>query len=187
MIVYIGAFFIPGRVERFALEPAKANEYWRFVTYPFVHLNIIHLIENILSLGLIVFIAFELKTNFSDFSSTYLSSGFLSALPAIFLMSFIALGASNAIFGGFGLISQETKKYNIKAWIIILLLTIAIFINPITGFFSYGIENAQVISDFKQSIAHFSGFVFGIGFFFLLGKIKPILTMKKRYVLRGGS
>jgi membrane associated rhomboid family serine protease len=101
-------------------------------------------------------------------------------------MSFIALGASNAIFGGFGLISQETKKYNIKAWIIILILTFTIFINPITGFFSYGIGNEKFILDFKQSIAHFSGFVFGIGFFFLLGKIKPILTMRKRYILRGG-
>ena len=185
IVIYITVFFIPGSVDKFALNPEKTSEIWRFVTYKFAHLNIMHLIENIIGLGLIAFIAIELKTAFSDFSSTYLSSGFLSVLPIWFITSFTALGASNAIFGGFGLISQETKKYDIKGWIIILILTLLIFIKSIANFFSYGIVSEEFIFAFRQSIAHFSGLLFGIGFFFLLIKIKPILTKRKRHILRG--
>jgi len=185
ILIYIGIFLIPGRVEKYSLDPEKSSEIWRFAVYPFVHLNARHLIENIIGLGLIAFIAFELKTAFSDFSSTYLSSGFLSVIPIWLILSFTALGASNAIFGGFGLISQETKKYNINGWIIILLLTGLIFMKTIINYFSYGTASEQFIFSFKQGIAHFSGLLFGIGFFFLLGWIKPILTKRKRYVLRG--
>ena len=184
-VIYVSVFFIPDNVERFALIPEKTHEAWRFITYSFVHLNARHLIENIIGLGLITFIGFELKTGFSDFSSTYLSSGLLSVIPVWAIMSFTALGASNAIFGGFGFISQETKKYDMKGWIIIVLLTGLIFMKTITSYFSYGIGSEQFMFALKQSLAHFSGLSFGIGFFFLLGKIKPILTKRKRYILRG--
>lgn len=186
VIFYIITFFIPGRIDRFALDPEKITEFWRFLTYPFVHLNTRHLIENIGGLALITFIALELKTAFGDFSSTYLSSGFLSAIPAWLILPFTALGASNAVFGGFGLISQELKKFKIKKEIVVAILTLIIFMKTIILLFSSGVASKEFIFTFKQSIAHFSGLLFGIGFFFLLAKIKPILTKRKRYILRGG-
>ena len=185
IIIYISAFFIPERVEKYSLDPEKSSEVWRFITYPFVHLNLKHLTENIIGLGLIALIGFELKTAFSDFSSSYLSSSFLSVIPIWIIMSFTALGASNAIFGSFGLISQETKKYNIKTGVVVLILTGLIFIGSITSYFSYGIGSEQFSIAIKQGLAHFSGLIFGIGFFFFLGKIRPVLTRRKRYILRG--
>lgn len=185
IIIYISIFFIPNSVDKFALVPEKTYEVWRFVTYSFTHLNTRHLIENAIGLVLVAFIAFELKTAFSDFSSSYLSSSFLSVIPIWSIMSFTTLGASNAVFGGFGLISRETKKYNIKGWIIVMVLTILIFIQSFTTYFSYGFRSEQFIAAIKQSLAHFSGLMFGVGFFFLLLKVKPILTKRKRYVLRG--
>ena len=184
-IVYISVFFIPGRVEKLALDPEKDGEVWRFATYPFTHLNARHLIENVVGLGLIALIAFELKTAFSDFSSTYLSSGFLSVIPVWLIMSFTALGASNAIFGGFGFISQETKKFKINGWVIVALLTGLVFMKAVINYFSFGSGSEEFAFAFKQGLAHFSGLVFGIGFFFLIGLVKPILTKKKRHVLRG--
>lgn len=183
--VYISVFFIPERVEKLSLDPEKSSEVWRFITYSFVHLNLKHLIENMIGLGLIAFIAVELKTAFADFSSTYLSSGFLSVIPVWLILSFTALGASNAIFGGFGLISQETRKYKMNQWLIITILIGLIFMKPITSYFSFGIESEEFMFALKQGIAHFSGLVFGITAFFALIKIKPILTKRKRYVLRG--
>ena len=114
IIIYIGVFLIPNRVDRLSLVPEKTSEVWRFITYSFVHLNARHLIENIIGLGLIAFIAKELKTMFGDFSSTYLSAGLLSVIPIWIILSFTTLGASNAIFGGFGAIIQEIKKFSIK-------------------------------------------------------------------------
>ncbi len=184
IIIYTSVFLIPNRVEKLALIPEKVSEIWRFITYSFTHLNARHLIENIIGLSLVAFIARELKTVFSDFSSTYLSSGFLSAIPIWIIMQFTALGASNAIFGGFGLITQDVKKFKIKSWYVIVLLTIIIFLNSFVNYFSYGIGSEQFDAAIKQSLAHFSGLVFGIGFFFFLSKIKPILTKRKRHVLR---
>jgi len=183
-IIYVGVFFIPNRVEKFALVPEKISEVWRFMTYSFAHLNAKHLIENIIGLSLVAFIARELKTAFNEFSSAYLSSGFLSVLPIWLIMSFTALGASNAIFGGFGLITQNVKKFQIKSWHIIVLLTVIIFLSSIISYFSYGPGSKQFISAVKQSLAHFSGLVFGIGFYFFLSRIKPIITKRKRHVLR---
>lgn len=184
-VIYIGVFFVPNRVEKFALVPGKIFEVWRFVTYSFTHLNARHLIENMMGLGIVAFIARELKTAFSDFSSAHLSTGLLSALPVWLILQFTALGASNAILGCFGLITQEVKKFNIKRWYIIALLLVVIFLKSITSYFSYGSASEQFAFAFKQSISHFSGFVAGIGVFFLLARIKPILTKKKRHVLRG--
>ena len=185
--IYIAVFFIPDSAERFALSPEKISEFWRFATYPFAHLNARHLIENVIALSLVIFIAFELKTLFSDLSSTYMSSGFLSVLPVWLAMRFTALGASNAIFGGFGLISQEARKYEIKGWIIFALLTGVIFIKSVLAFFSGGTGTEAFSFAIKQDLSHFSGLVFGAVMFFIIAKIKPILTKRKRQVLRRAS
>lgn len=187
IVIYIIIFFMPLSAERFSLNPEYAGEIWRFATYSFTHLNLKHLAENIVGLSLLSFIAIELKTYFSDFSSTYLSSGIISALPIWLVMSFTALGASNAILGGFGLISMETKKYNIKGWIVIAVLTVLIFMKSIINFFSYGFSAPEFSFALKQGTAHFSGLLFGISFFCLLKKLMPVLERKKLSVLRRAS
>jgi membrane associated rhomboid family serine protease len=183
-VIYISAFLIPGSVEMFSLDPAKISEFWRFLTYSFVHLNYIHLTENIIGLSLVVFIAYELKTQFSDFSLTYLSSGFLSVMPLWLISPFTVLGASNAVFGAFGLMSQEIKKFNIKRWKVFLVLTGVAFIGPVAAYLSGGFNGAFMFS-LKRSIAHYSGLLFGAGFFFVLLRLNPLLTKRKRYILRG--
>lgn len=183
IIIYISLHFIPDRVEKYSLDPENFSEVWRFATYPFVHLDAKHLIENIIGLTIIAFIAFELKTTFSDFTSTYLSSGYLSVIPIILIMTFTALGASNAIFGAFGLISQEVKKFKINTFLVVLGLTALIFMTSITSYFSFGIGKEFMFA-LKQSIAHFAAFVYGIGFYFLLEWLNPIITKRKKYTLR---
>ena len=183
IIVYISVHFIPNRVEKYSLDPENFGEVWRFATYPFVHLNARHLIENIVGLSIAAFIAFELKTAFSDFTSTFFSSGYLSVIPIILIMTFTALGASNAILGGYGLISQEIKKYDINPLLVILVLTGLIFMTSITSYFSFGLGKEFTFA-FKQGLAHFSAFLYGIGFYFLLSWLKPIVTQRKRLTLR---
>jgi len=185
LVLYVAVFFfVPESTEKLALNPERTEEIWRFGTYQFAHLNLRHLVENLIGFSLLAVIAFELKTFFSEFSSTYLSSGLLSVIPIWLISPFTALGASNAIFGGFGLISQETKKYKINGWLIILLLTGLIFIKTFGNYFSYGIESKEFAFAFKQGMAHFSGLVFGVGFFYVIKRIRPILTKKKRQILR---
>jgi len=184
-IIYTTIFFIPQSTEKLSLDPQHTNQPWRYITYQFAHLNTTHLIQNIIGLALITLIAIELKTRFSNFTTTYLTAGLLSVIPIWLIISFTTLGASNAILGGFGLISQETKKYEINSWIIITTISALIFLQTITTYFTNGTgkEFTQAIT---QDSAHFSGLIFGIGAYYLLKKITPIIERKKTRMLRGG-
>jgi membrane associated rhomboid family serine protease len=184
-LVYAGVFIIPGSFDKFALDPEKVykGEFWRFITYPFVHLNIAHLLENIGGLFLVCFIANELKTLFSDFSMTYISSGFFAVIPLWIVMQFIALGASTAVYSGFGLISLETSRYNIKPLFVIMGFSFITFIKSIIDGVSFGVSE-EFLAAFSQDLAHFSGFLFGIMFFLGLGLVKALLAKRKTNILR---
>jgi membrane associated rhomboid family serine protease len=176
-IIYVILFIIPNHVESFALIPQKIKEgeLWRFGTYQFVHLNIGHLLKNLIGLLIITAGIIELKTRFSDFSSIYLTAGFLGVLPLWFLIQFTALGASVAIYSIFGLIALETKKYEIKEWHIIALLIGTIFIEAILAGTSASVFSA---------LSHFSGLLFGIFSFIFAKRIHEALDRKKLYSLR---
>jgi membrane associated rhomboid family serine protease len=184
-IVYIIIFIIPGSADKLALMPEKIQlrQYWRFVTYPFAHLNARHLIENIVGAALVGIIATELKTDFAVFALVYILSGFLAALPLWFALQFIALGASTAIFGGFGMVSLETKKYNMKSMLIILLFVPFIFARTMMSISS----PESLAPALKQDLAHLSGFIFGIGMFFFASWIGYAATRNKRQILRRAS
>ena len=113
LVIYVILFILPNQVENYALVPEKIQqgEVWRFGTYQFSHINLSHLLTNLMGLLIITAGIIELKTKFSDFSSIYLLAGFLAILPIWFILQFTALGASTAIYAAFGVIALESKKY----------------------------------------------------------------------------
>ena len=127
-IIFIGMFLVPNHVDKFALIPEKSYEIWRFGTYSFTHLDLMHLIENIGGLVIVIFIALELKMVLGDFYSTYISSGILSVIPFWLIFPFTALGASNAILGGFGGLFGETKNYHINNAFLFIPLSFVVFL-----------------------------------------------------------
>ncbi len=184
--VYFVFFHLPESAKRFSLDPFMLHEYWRFITYQFAHLSLGHLVENIVGLGVLSFIAIELNSNLNSFSSTYLASGLLSAIPLWLLFPFSILGASNAVLGGFGLVSMEARKVNINGALVIAGLTVLIFMKSFLTFAHQGINDMFIIY-FGQALIHFSGLIFGVCLFYLIKHIAPIIGKKKRYVLRGGA
>jgi len=175
--VYILFFILPSHVEGFALIPLKVQEgeFWRFLTYPFAHLNTGHLIENLVGLLIITAGIVELKTRFSDFSSIYLLAGFLAVLPLWFIIQFTALGASVAIYSIFGLIALESKKYEIKEWHMLVLFSGIILAEAYLA----GASTAKL-----SSLSHLSGLIFGIFSFMFAKKLHHTLDKKKIYCLR---
>lgn len=175
--LYIVLFILPNHVENLALIPSKVSdgELWRFGTYPFAHLNIEHLLKNLIGLTIITAGIISLKTRFSDFSSTYLLAGFFAVLPLWFLLQFTALGASVAIYSIFGLIALESGKYEIKQWHILFLLAGAIFIESLLS---------NVSTSLLSSLSHFSGLLFGVFSFMFLKKLHKTLNRRKIHCLR---
>ena len=178
VVVYIAAFNVPNSADRFDLSREKLSEWWRFLTYQFVHLNLTHLIENIFGVLVAAFIAIELKTIFTDFSSAYLSSGIFAILPIWLVMQFTALGASAAIYGVYGLLSVEAKKYLNPAYIILLFVAIILLQAVVPALIDKGGIAVE------QAFAHFSGFVFGILFFIMIGGLRKVHDKNKFTILR---
>ena len=176
-VVYIVLFFIPNHVESFALIPEKISqgEFWRFGTYPFDHLDAGHLLKNLIGLLIMTAGIIALKTRFSDFSSVYLLAGFFAVLPLWFIMQFTALGASVAIYSIFGMIALEVKKYEIKGWHVLAMLTAIIFLEA-------ALTNSSV--SFLSAMSHFSGVLFGVFAFMFAKAIHKTLNKKKIHCLR---
>jgi len=176
-IAYVSLFILPGHMANLALIPEKVHqgEFWRFFTYPFVHVDFQHLLKNLIGLSIITIGIIELKTKFSDFSSIYLLAGFLAVLPIWFIIQFTALGASVAIYSIFGLIALESKKYEINPWHMLVLLTAVIVAEASTS---------SVSTSALSSLSHFSGLVFGVFSFFFAKRVHGAMDQKKIHCLR---
>jgi membrane associated rhomboid family serine protease len=176
-VIYIYVFIIPQSADKFSLTTSAVQEgqAWRFLTYPFAHLDMSHLIKNLIGLMIITAGIIALKTGFSDFSSIYMIAGFIAVLPLWFMLQFTALGASVAIYSVFGIIALESKKYKIKEWHILALIAASIFLEAIF---------AGNKTSWLSSFSHFSGLLFGVFAFFFAKKIHKTLDRKKMYSLR---
>jgi membrane associated rhomboid family serine protease len=175
--VYVLVFILPNHIQGYALIPEKISqgEFWRFLTYPFDHIDMSHLIKNLMGLMIITAGIISLKTRFSDFSSIYLIAGFLAVLPLWFILQFTALGASVAIYSVFGIIALESKKYEMKEWHILALVSAGIIIEAV-----FSGQNTAVLS----SLSHFSGVLFGVFAFFFIKQVHSALDSKKIKCLR---
>ncbi len=189
VIIYLGVFFTPDSSTNLSLDPKKffAGDYWRLLTYQFAHANTMHLATNTIALIIAAFLAVELKTILSGFYITYLVSGLVAVLPLWWVVPFIALGASSAVYSSFGVASIEANKLGIKPYI-----PIALFIPFIIGKSTYQFITCSgncvaEKASFLQGSAHLMGFVFGIGFFLLLLQTMKFLSRKKYRCLRASG
>jgi len=159
-------FFFPKLTIDWAFIPEKvfSGEWWRLLTYQFVHLNEAHLFENVISAALLGFIAVELNARWDELSLVYFVSGMLAIFPVFLISQFTALGASTAIYGGFGFLSQELAQFKIKPIYIIILLTLFVFLRGGIKIFSCGICDESIFL-LRQGAAHFSGLMIGVALY----------------------
>lgn len=137
------------------------GEYWRLLTSVFIHGGVLHLLMNIIGLGLSGFVL-EQKLGSFKLISSFLACGLLASLSSIYFNNnIVSVGASGAIFGLFGIILAFTvfKVFGsqVRAFIWMVLIFYA-GINLFLGLLISGIDNA----------AHFGGLISGfiIGYIF---------------------
>ena len=176
--IYIFVFNTPQEIDKFALIPAKlaSGEFWRLLTFQFAHLNSTHLLENIVGAGLAAGIATELKMRAQKFSWVYLLAGMFAVIPIYVVAPFVALGASGAVYGAFGAVSMDAKKFGMDSRILLGLLAATIIAQVML------VNN---IANIQQGAAHFTGLVIGVVLFLSYDQVMAKLTKKRRRVLRG--
>jgi len=176
-VTFILFFLVPNSQERFALSFDKVvnGEWWRFLTYQFVHLSWLHLIENILGVLLISFITFELRSIFLNFSLTYFLAGIFSIIPFWLIFQFTAAGASHAIFASLGFLAFDMKRFEISP----ILVLSSVFI--IAGMMVLLQNKEDMI---LQQSAHIFGLFFGIFSYWAFFLFNKLQDKKKRRLLR---
>lgn len=165
-------FFSPTSKELLEIGAIRRNEvlhgdYWRLITYIFIHGSVTHLFMNLIALGFGAGFL-EGKIGHLKLILSFLITGICAGLSSILWhKSTIAVGASGAIFGLFGMILSFTifkiysKDVRGLAWILLALI-------PGTGLlfgFLGGIDNAS----------HFGGLVSG----FVIGVILILFEKEK--------
>jgi rhomboid protease GluP len=118
------------------------GEWWRLFTPIFIHIGILHLAMNTLSLYYLGMIVERIYGNFR-FLFIYLIAGFFGTLASLLFSTNISAGASGAIFGCLGALlyfgTSYPKLFKRTMGANILLV---IVINLLFGFSVSGIDNA---------------------------------------------
>jgi membrane associated rhomboid family serine protease len=183
-VIYAALFAIPAAKDSLALDPARffSGEFWRLFTYQFVHNTTGHLFENIIAFLLSIIIALELKTVFSQYYSTYFIAGIFAILPLWIISPFFALGASTAIYGGFGFLCRCAGRFDIKPYMVIGAIA---GVTLLTAAVSYSLcDTCSTGSVSVQLMSHLAGLFFGYYFYLLLIRIYEYRERKKTLCLR---
>jgi rhomboid protease GluP len=138
-----------------------SGQYWRLITYQFIHGSVSHLFFNMYALvylGLMI----ENKLGWKKYLFIYLVSGICGGLVSlIFHQEGVMMGASGAIMGLYGafIALLITKSFERKATRALLASTLIVsLLVLINGAFGKRVDNA----------AHIGGFVSGFIFTYLL-------------------
>ena len=173
----IAFFLIPNSLAIFSFSGNTffSGEVWRLLTFPFAHIGLSHLIENIIALAVTSLLAFELGLRGKEFIGVFLLSGIVIALADSFLFpTLLIAGLSVGIYAALGSLSISGPKF-IPRFILVPLLGLSAFIKYLFSAF-----NEQALS---SSLFHFAGFVTGISIFYIFIKLKKkprILQMHKQ-------
>lgn len=134
------------------------GEFWRLFTFSFVHLNINHLIGNVIAFIVTAMLTLEIGLKSEYFMILFFSSALVIALiQGMFLPTLIIAGASLGIYSILGGISIAGKEL-ISIYIFAPLVLLSIFL---TSIFSGN-------NDFFEAFFHFFGFLFGLITYFAI-------------------
>lgn len=173
VISCIAFFFITSSLVIFSFsgETFFKGQVWRLITYPFAHVNLMHLIENIIALSITALLAYELELKGKQFIIVFSLSGIIIALAEAFLFpTLLIAGLSVGIYALLGSLSIKRSNF-ISRSVLMPLVGLSVFLKYLFSMF-----DKELLS---SSLFHFSGFITGMGIFYLLIKLK-----KKKRILQ---
>ena len=168
-IALVGVYVaLPNAIELLGFSGTAflSGEFWRIITFPFVHVSNAHLVENLLALFILTLLAYEFKMKVRAFISLFFLSGILLAFFGGLIYPYLVIvGASLGVYSIFGALTIKGQDY-IPRYILPSLFAFFIIMNIVYNYF--------VGESFVQPIYHAIAFVVGAGLF-SLGKRAKVL------------
>lgn len=173
-IIAIGVFFfVPDHGHdflSFSGEKFFSGEVWRIVTFNFVHVDVVHLIGNVIALFITTLLAIEVGFTKDYFLLLFfVSSMFIALIEGLILPTLIIAGASLGLYSVLGGVSYEGRRL-IPIYIFVPLIGFSIFLNPVFS------STEKLV----QSIFHFFGFISGLVLYFAIVRF---INTKRRSIL----
>jgi membrane associated rhomboid family serine protease len=165
-------FLLPS--EGFMLTKDLLAQPERVLTFQFFHVNQMHLIENIVGLLIVGFIATEISVSMRDFLLAYYSSIFIVVPLAFIIASDYPLGGnSTGIYGVLALALLRSRKL-IPLKVSIPVFGLMIFPSTLANLAKYDFYSNRVL---QSEFYHFAGFLAGIA-------ASSFSIKKRNYILR---
>lgn len=169
-------FSIPNSIDLLSFSGVKflTGEVWRIATFSFTHSSLNHLLENIIAIAVVSFLAYEFGLRGKQFLLYFIAVSFIVAIAdALLFPLLIIAGASLGVYGVIGALSIKGSNFIPKLYLI-PLLGASIFIK----FFFKFISCPTCDITLKQEMFHFSGFLVGIFLFSV-----PAMFKNKKQIL----
>jgi len=139
------------------------GEIWRIITFNFVHVDMTHLIGNLIALIITLILAYELELSGIDFLFVFFVSGIIIALIESLILPYVMIaGASLGIYAVLGAITLKGKKFMPQYYFIILIL-FSVLMN-----YMFTCKDCLNTSMLLQAIFHLCGFFIGLGIYSLI-------------------
>lgn len=143
-------------------------QFWRVLTFPFIHISLSHLIQNIVAIIVITFLAYEVDLGVKAYlGSFFAASIFIALLTGLIVSHLLIAGLSMGIYSIMGVVAIKGSNFIPKS-ILISLFAVSFLIEPLVSSFDMAV--------IKSTIFHLFGFVFGIIFIITAKRI----TIKKK-------
>ncbi|NQU79618.1 rhomboid family intramembrane serine protease [Candidatus Woesearchaeota archaeon] len=151
-----------------------AGEFWRIITYPFVHLNIAHLLENVVTVIIAGMLATELGMSRQQMYIVFFGSSVLVALTSMaFLPLIIIAGASSGIFAILGGLSAKGNEF-LSRWFLLPVMFSAVFIKMFISMFTGSMGEFS----WAQLLFHGIGFIYGAMIFAFIAILRSKQTKR---------
>jgi len=159
----------------FSAETFFSGEYHRLFTFPFTHIGLAHLVENIVALLVITALAYLLEIRGKHFIATFVGASFAIALgESPFFPMLLIAGASVGIMSISGFLGAKGSNF-IPRWLLIAILVSPLLLKDGLSLLQSKEHNFTANAEF---LFHLSGFLTGTIFYFLfllVKKDKPVL------------
>ena len=155
---------VPNAIIWFAFSGKSflAGELWRIFTYPFVHYNVEHLIENALALVVVSLLAYEIEMTAWQYVLAFTASWLLvAAVDTVLFPAIVIVGASAAIYAVYGSFAMKGSSFIHRSWLVVIIgLTVCLrlLFNILTG----SGANDVPLDVALQTVLHLFGFAVGI-------------------------
>jgi membrane associated rhomboid family serine protease len=172
-IINVSAFFLLPSAQ-FMLTKDFVSQPERILTFQFFHVNQMHLIENIVGLLIVGFIATEINLSMRDFLFAYYLSIFIVVPLALLIASDYPLGGnSTGIYGVLALSLFRSRKL-IPLKVSMPVFTLMIFPSTLANLTKYDFYSNKIL---QSEFYHFAGFLAGLA-------VSSFSIKKRNYILR---